>query len=176
MIEYIQTKAHSPLCLLIKMEDFKSLEAHYDIIKEEYESIKDKMINYPETFLYDNGGWKIFPIFDWPLGVKVKETAELIPKTTELIEKYIPNHITASFSRLLPKTKIRPHIGDQGSHLRYHLGIDCPDGNCALKCENKVYQWRNGESFIFDDRKRHEAWNRTNKDRVILLIDFKTKN
>jgi beta-hydroxylase len=154
------------------MQDFKSLEAHYNIIKEEYESVKNKMINYPETFLYDNGGWKVFPIFDWPLGLKVGEAAALLPNTTELIEKYVPNHGAAAFSRLQGKTTIKPHVGHQGQYLRYHLGIDVPSGNCGLSSENKVYRWENGSSFVFDDRKLHHAWNKTTKDRVVLIVDF----
>jgi ornithine lipid ester-linked acyl 2-hydroxylase len=154
------------------MQDFKSLEANFDIIKEEYESIKEKMGNYPETFLYDNGGWKVFPFFNWPMPTQIEQAYKLAPRTLELIKRYVPNHGTAAFSKLEANTIIRPHIGDQSDHLRYHLGIDCPDGNCALKCENKVYKWENGKSFIFDDRKRHEAWNKTKKDRVILIIDF----
>ena len=73
------------------MEDFKSLEANFSVIKEEYESIKDKMGNYPETFLYNNGGWKVFPIFDWPSGEIINETAKFLPKRKELIKKYVQN-------------------------------------------------------------------------------------
>lgn len=154
------------------MQDFEGLESHFSVIKEEYESIKDKMGNYPETFLYNNGGWKVFPIFDWPSGELIKDTSKLIPKTTELIKKYVPNHGTASFSNLKPNTKIKPHKGYQGNFLRYHLGIDVPEGNCGLVCERKIYRWENGKSFIFDDRKLHHAWNNTKQDRVILIIDF----
>ncbi|MGA0317670.1 MAG: aspartyl/asparaginyl beta-hydroxylase domain-containing protein [Flavobacteriaceae bacterium] len=154
------------------MEDFKSLEAHFDIIKGEYESIKDKMIDYPEDFLYKNGEWKVFPIFRWPLPFKTEQSEKLTPETLKLVEKYVPNHGSVAFSRLQANTEISPHIGFQGKYLRYHLGIDVPDGDCCLKCENKIYKWENRKSFIFDDRKVHEAWNKTEKDRVILIIDF----
>jgi beta-hydroxylase len=154
------------------MQDFKSLEANFSTIKKEYEQIKDKMLNYPETDLYNNAGWEVFPIFDWPSGDLVVETAKFMPETTELIKKYVPNHKSASFSRLLPGTTIKAHKGDQGNCLRYHLGVDVHKGNCGLRSEGKVYRWENGKSFVFDDRKTHSAWNKSKKDRVILIIDF----
>ena len=155
------------------MQDFESLEAHYDTIKEEYKSIEDKMGNYPEIELYSNGGWKVFPIFDWPSGKVIDAAAKFVPETRKLIEKYVPNHGAAAFSKLRSNTIIRPHFGHQGDFLRYHLGIDIHPGNCGLKCDKKVYRWKNGVSFIFDDRKEHSAWNKSRFDRVILIIDFK---
>jgi beta-hydroxylase len=38
---------------------------------------------------------------------------------------------------------------------------------CSTTC-----QWRDGEALIFDDAYEHEAWNHTDKTRVILFIDF----
>ena len=32
--------------------------------------------------------------------------------------------------------------------------------------------WREGECIIFDDTVEHEAWNRANHARVVLLFDF----
>jgi ornithine lipid ester-linked acyl 2-hydroxylase len=154
------------------MQDFRSLEANFSTIKKEYEQIKNSMLNYPETNLYNNAGWEVFPIFNWPHGEIIEETSKLLPETTKLIEKYVPNHKSASFSRLKPKTIIKPHMGHQGDFLRYHLGIDVYEGNCGLRSEGKVYRWENGKSFVFDDRKVHSAWNKSSKDRVILIIDF----
>ena len=32
--------------------------------------------------------------------------------------------------------------------------------------------WREGEALIFDDSIEHEAWNRSNRTRVILLFEI----
>jgi aspartyl/asparaginyl beta-hydroxylase (cupin superfamily) len=28
------------------------------------------------------------------------------------------------------------------------------------------------KAFYFDDHRMHEAWNKTDKDRVVLIVDF----
>ena len=50
-----------------------------------------------------------------------------------------------------------------------------PEGDCCLKVGGKVRKWKEGESFIFDDTIEHEAWNRTNEDRIVLLMDLNKK-
>ena len=38
--------------------------------------------------------------------------------------------------------------------------------------DDKDYHWHEGHCFIFDDTYYHEVWNKTDEDRVILLIQF----
>ena len=154
--------------------NFKLLEDNYDIIVEEYLKIKNKMFPWIETHLYDGkDSWTVYPIYDWPSASNVEGFTEKVPLTSKLIKECLPNHGAAAFSRLRPNSKIAPHQGRKEGVLRFHLGIDIPDGDCALKCEGKVHHWENGKSFIFDDEKTHEAWNNTDKDRVVLIVDFK---
>jgi aspartyl/asparaginyl beta-hydroxylase (cupin superfamily) len=46
-----------------------------------------------------------------------------------------------------------------------------PD-QCGLRVGNEVRPWREGELLIFDDSIEHEAWNRSNEIRVVLLFDI----
>lgn len=33
--------------------------------------------------------------------------------------------------------------------------------------------WQDGKCLIFDDTVKHEAWNYSDKTRIVLLVDFK---
>jgi beta-hydroxylase len=79
---------------------------------------------------------------------------------------------TAGFSRLEPHTEIAPHKGYTGDVLRFHLGIDIPDGDCALIVDGVTKKWKNGEILIFDDTFEHSAHNRTDHPRTVLLLDI----
>ena len=45
--------------------------------------------------------------------------------------------------------------------------------NCgALRVGNTQKAWQEGELLIFDDSMEHEAWNHSDRDRVVLLFDI----
>lgn len=79
---------------------------------------------------------------------------------------------SAGFSTLAPHTEIKAHSGYAGDIFRLHFGVDCPDGDCALRVGTEVQRWRNGEFLMFSDLDNHEAWNRTDTPRTILLLDI----
>ncbi|HEV2746613.1 MAG TPA: aspartyl/asparaginyl beta-hydroxylase domain-containing protein [Allosphingosinicella sp.] len=75
------------------------------------------------------------------------------------------------FSLLRPGTRIPPHTGMLNTRLICHLPLIVPDG-CALRVGNETRPWRVGETLIFDDSIEHEAWNSSDRLRVILLFDI----
>eukprot|EP00028_Trichosphaerium_sp_Am-I-7-wt_P004465 CAMPEP_0168534258 /NCGR_PEP_ID=MMETSP0405-20121227/17756_1 /TAXON_ID=498012 /ORGANISM="Trichosphaerium sp, Strain Am-I-7 wt" /LENGTH=153 /DNA_ID=CAMNT_0008560857 /DNA_START=218 /DNA_END=679 /DNA_ORIENTATION=+ len=78
------------------------------------------------------------------------------------------------FSVLAPKSHIKPHVGYyQYSEkiLRAHLGVVVPDG-CALKVNQEIQGWEEGKCMVFDDTFTHEAWNKSDKTRAVLMVDF----
>jgi aspartyl/asparaginyl beta-hydroxylase (cupin superfamily) len=36
-----------------------------------------------------------------------------------------------------------------------------------------VQEWREGECFVFDDARVHEAWNGSTRPRTVLIVDFR---
>ena len=56
--------------------------------------------------------------------------------------------------------------------LRCHLAILIPHGDCAMRVGDAVRQWEEGKCVVFDDTFEHEVWNRTDKERLVLLIDL----
>lgn len=74
------------------------------------------------------------------------------------------------FSRLKPRTHIPPHFGAANNRLTTHLPLIVPDG-CSIRVGDEVHVWHEGELFAFDDSFEHEAWNRSDKERVVLIFE-----
>ena len=98
------------------------------------------------------------------------------PKTSAIIESIDTCRIRDQapeicFSMLTPGTHIMPHYGVTNTRVVVHLPLIVP-GDCALKIvDGEAHHWREGELMMFDDTFQHEAWNRSDATRVILLMD-----
>lgn len=169
------------------IDDFpkmKILEDNYKIILDELLSVineerrlKDKTIFEPwiEKNLYQDSneeGWDVAPLMIG--GAKIQQRCDKFPKLTELTDQ-IKGVISVSFSLLKPGTHIVPHKGyDDYSErmLRYHLGLIIPKGDIGIRVDKEIRGWETGKSFIFDDFLIHEAWNFSEQNRIVLIIDF----
>ena len=108
-------------------------------------------------------------------GSRVEENCLLCPETTNLLESL--DLVTAQghapeafFSVLQPGTHIPPHYGLANTKLVIHLAIDIP-GQCAIKVGGEVRGWEAGKCIVFDDSFAHEAWNRSDQTRVVLITE-----
>lgn len=143
------------------------LEANWRDVLGELEVLEQgKFVEWPVK-IYD-GQSEAFGLYAF--GRKIEENCRLCPKTTELVEQ-IPRLTTAGFSALNPKTHIRPHVGYTSSVLRCHLGLIIPDG-CGIRVGYETRHWEQGKCMVFDDTLEHEAWNRGDSIRIVLLLDF----
>lgn len=142
------------------------LESNWLGIREECLGAISYM-EWPES-IYD-GKWDVFGLYDLQ-GNLIEQNAKQCPFTTSILQQ-IPNLKIAGFSRLGAGAHIKPHKGYSDEVLRCHLGLVVPEGDCGLKVEETVYQWQEGKAFIFNDRLLHEAWNYTEADRYVLLLD-----
>jgi aspartyl/asparaginyl beta-hydroxylase (cupin superfamily) len=145
------------------------LMGHWTTVRDELDGLsRNAFMKWPETNIYD-GNWTVFPLFK--IGKKVEANCLLCPETTRMLEA-IPGMITAGFSSLAPGTYIGPHYGYTNEVLRCHLGLK-PARDCAIRVGTEIRQWTPGSCFVFDDTIEHEAWNRGDETRVVLLLDFK---
>jgi aspartyl/asparaginyl beta-hydroxylase (cupin superfamily) len=157
---------------------------HLDVLTNNFITIKEELLNllesnieeqWLETFPhYVNSdkakAWKVFSFIFF--GMKIPYKAKHCPKTAELIYT-IPDMISCDYSFLKPNSHIQPHKGYTKMVLRGHLPLVVPEGhNCAIRVGNETREWKEGELMIFDDSFEHEAWNRSDKDRVILMFDI----
>lgn len=107
-------------------------------------------------------------------GRPIAANCALCPRTAALLET-VPGLLSASFSVLQPGARLAPHQGVFAGILRYHLGLLVPEPAeaCAIRVAGRTHHWREGGSLLFDDTRRHEAWNETGGDRVVLLLDLR---
>ena len=118
--------------------------------------------------------WVVFVISVLGRVGGIKEWIQTLKRLVNLLSsrlEQIPNLTTAGFSALAPGTCIAPHTGYPDGVLRCHLGLVIPP-DCALRVGDDVQAWENGKCLIFDDTAEHEAWNRSDRTRVVLLLDF----
>jgi aspartyl/asparaginyl beta-hydroxylase (cupin superfamily) len=54
------------------------------------------------------------------------------------------------------------------------LGLVVPDDReaCKIRVGSEQFSWELGELRIFDDANKHEVWNNTKQDRIVLMIQF----
>ena len=97
------------------------------------------------------------------------------PKTVELMDSLpmprIRHHSPeVFFSCLQPGGHIIPHHGLMNVRLTVHLGLVIPE-NCGIRAGREVHHWQPGRVLLFDDSYEHEAWNKSDSDRVVLIFE-----
>lgn len=174
-----------------KLKDKKEKE----ILEENFEIIKKEVLNLPEEAYnawhesnINNGLWYMFPIS--LLHVFNPYAKEYLPKTVELISKL--GSIQSSISVLRAGAEIYPHtdiLSYDGKEdilisretYRMQLGISIPNGDCkiAVQDQNGEFQWsewKKGKVTCINDSWLHKAHNKTNEDRIVLIVDIPKEN
>jgi len=164
-----------------------ALEAKTDAIREELEAMMggaDDFRPYLETLdnrppgefdtLRDNADWGAYYLIR---GGKVEaDAAARFPATMAALNDVplcrAPGRTpSVLFSRLVRRTRIPAHHGQVNARLICHLPLIVPPG-CGLRVGNETRSWVEGQTLIFDDSIEHEAWNNSDRTRVVLLFDI----
>jgi aspartate beta-hydroxylase len=111
----------------------------------------------------------------WRDGERIDAVCEQAPRTAELIDSLplarIPGRAPAVFFSILKAGKtIPPHTGVTNIRTIVHLPLIVPD-DCGFRVGGETRPWREGVAFAFDDTIEHEAWNRSDRDRAVLILD-----
>eukprot|EP00585_Thalassiosira_rotula_P006658 CAMPEP_0196135214 /NCGR_PEP_ID=MMETSP0910-20130528/3934_1 /TAXON_ID=49265 /ORGANISM="Thalassiosira rotula, Strain GSO102" /LENGTH=682 /DNA_ID=CAMNT_0041395325 /DNA_START=153 /DNA_END=2201 /DNA_ORIENTATION=+ len=165
-------------------------------IREEAQTIP-QWTAWPEQKHYSDASWNVFPLcYTFPANditqrKWVERTCSFVPETTNLLQTLGPTLRTALFSRLDPRARLGTHTGwsDLANHvLRVHIPVIVPGGNCAS--ENKrndsnyntglcgtwvdgcVETHEEGRVISFDDSKVHRAFNYSEEERIVLILDL----
>jgi beta-hydroxylase len=155
------------------------IEGAYPDIRAELDKVLQRKSDLPnfqdispdvQTITRDSG-WKTFFLVGF--GKPSARNIALCPRTWEAVRK-IPGLKTAMFSIFEPGKHLPPHRGPYNGLLRLHLGLIVPENSerLAIRVADQVRQWEEGKALIFDDAYEHEAWNNTEKTRVVLFVDF----
>jgi aspartate beta-hydroxylase len=75
------------------------------------------------------------------------------------------------YSVFSPGTHLLPHCGVTNTRVVGHLPLMIPE-DCALRVGGEDHHWREGEVVVFDDTYDHEAWNRSDRTRVVMIFDL----
>jgi aspartate beta-hydroxylase len=128
----------------------------------------------PESRAGRRGAWSMIPLIR--NGRVVEEFASDCPQTKHLARALdLPDSPLISpslyFSVLEPGSRIEPHIGITNARIIAHFPLIVPE-NCGFRVGGEVRAWEPGKALIFDDMTSHEAWNDSDRIRVVLIADL----
>ena len=136
-----------------------------------YENSHFSMHPYFSTQLAkDRRQWQVYELLFW--GEKYEERLAEFPSVQKLTNRF-PEIVSVVFSKLAPHTSLSAHIGDTNAIIRTHVGVEIPDELplCGIKVKEEPRAWVKGQALSFCDAHLHTAWNNTERERVVLIID-----
>jgi len=166
---------------------YEALEDQTDVIRDELRAVLQETQNL-EPFLGDKvkerpdmlaafgpgrATWDAY--FFHRHGKRYDEHCARCPHTTAALEVLpldrVPNHSPETlFSVLRPGTHILPHRGVTNTRVTSHLPLIVPP-DCAIRVGGEIHTWQEGRCVTFDDTMEHEAWNKSDHTRVVLIFD-----
>lgn len=149
------------------------------VLEDDFARLRDEILALPTQIYYSetepierSGAWTIFPILE--LGRRNVANAARLPTVAAIAEAHGAIQTLAGgiyVSKLAPGAAIAAHRGPTNTRIRCHLGIQIPDGDCAIEIEGERRSWTEGACLVINDHLEHQAWNRTNQERIILVVD-----
>jgi aspartate beta-hydroxylase len=167
---------------------YAELEAQWTTIRAELEGVlaaRDglepflKIESATDVPKYLGGGPQGRPAWDafffYRHGRRYDDNCERCPRTAAILDRLplarIAEHAPeVCFSVLAPGTHILKHHGSTNTRLVTHLPLIVPT-DCALEVGGERHVWQEGRCVSFDDTFEHEAWNRSDRTRVVLILD-----
>jgi aspartate beta-hydroxylase len=149
------------------------------LLEQAYPQIKPELLGmlgrvqlspHPQGFT-DKGSWRVK--YFYLHGEGQEEAHRLCPNTSAVLKGCMPGGPSHQVfcSVLTKQSHIAPHCGPVNTRLTCHLGLVIrPD--CALRVGAEVLTWQDGKCLVFDDSFEHEAWNNSDGERIVLLIQF----
>ena len=121
----------------------------------------------------DGRDWRMFIMKGY--GAEWPRNLERCPRLAALVRAH-PEVLSASFSFLAPGKHIPAHRGPFRGVLRYFLVLSMPldetgEPAAVLRVDGAEHRLHDGESLLWDDTYEHEVWNRSDRVRVVLLLD-----
>ncbi|KAL9180761.1 hypothetical protein ACHAXT_011214 [Thalassiosira profunda] len=164
------------------------LENNWIRILNEYNNLMENPLNFTNVGSGERGSghddhlvvsgrsWKEYVLF----GTGAKQSDDDAPFTKQLLRDNVPDAISLAeagggeviFSRLAPRTSIKPHCGPTNLRWTAHLGLVVPDSasDCQIRVKHAWHSWKLGKVLLFDDSYEHEVKNDTDEPRVVLLV------
>lgn len=149
------------------------LERAFDTVRDEALGLRgeDCVVYTPPS---TTAKWSVYLFYH--MGVDVELLASRCPRTFALV-KSLPRLCAdypwgdVLFSMHSAKSHLRAHCSVVNLTLRCHVGIIIPP-DCEMRVGTETRTWKEGEGLLFEDSFEHEVWNRSDSDRLILIVDF----
>jgi len=148
-----------------------AIRAELDAVLKNSQAIPSfQQISRDQARLTQDDRWKTYFLYGY--GYKIDGNCAQCPQTTRAIEA-IPGMYTAFFSILSPGKHIPPHRGPYNGLLRVHLGLIIPEqaSQCRIEVGEELRHWQQDRCLVFDDTYKHQVWNDTQEQRVVLFLD-----
>lgn len=160
---------------IIKLRKWNKWGDNYSKTKQftsmSHEEIKKKISKH--THISNEKSWKLFGLI---LNQEILPNSEQCPNTMNLLKDIgLENIINAGFSCLEAGATTKRHKDLNKSFYRCHIPLIIPEGDCYLEVNDIKKKWDENQPLVFDDTQYHNAWNYTNKNRFILIIDLKRR-
>ena len=98
------------------------------------------------------------------------------PETMELLGSYTKNIIMSASVAVFPRNSIIPRHNGYETITRIHLPLYVPDGDIGFCVGEETRSWEVGQCLAFNDIDDHNAWNNTDEDRVVLIVDIRKRS
>jgi aspartate beta-hydroxylase len=151
----------------------KKLEAQFAEIRAEALKVQPDSYHEEAEGIGRTGSWQVCMFYEQ--GRRNDFVCNQCPVTSSILDSDPDIRRSAGLiylSRTAPHTHIAPHQGSSNQRLRCHLALSIPPGDCAIRVHDTIRQWEEGKCIVFDDTYEHEVWNRTEEDRIVLLVDL----
>jgi aspartate beta-hydroxylase len=149
------------------------LESNFAAIRDEILRLDAGRFHRESEGIRRTGDWDV--AFLYERGRRRGEVCTACPVTTRGIESHPTVRTSAGLiyvSRMRSCTHIEAHRGPTNIRVRCHLGIKVPWGDCGIRVGDQTRRWQEGKCLVFDDYFEHEAWNHTDEDRLVLIVDL----
>lgn len=100
--------------------------------------------------------------------LKVNEVARSLPRFNGF-SGYPFGH--SLYSVMEPGVAVKLHTSADNLRVRCHLALDIPE-NCGIEVAGEVRQWQAGKVLLIDDSFPHQVWNKADRPRMVLILDF----
>jgi hypothetical protein len=80
---------------------------------------------------------------------------------------------SAGLAGLDARSHIDDHADPNKGALRFQLPLVVPgeEGDCRIRVGDRTITWRVGEPVLFDIATRHEVWNESDDNRIVLMAE-----
>jgi aspartate beta-hydroxylase len=163
----------------------EAFESQFAAIRAELDALlasdqgRERVFSTSELERQNLRGGRAVPSWDgyyfWRHGQRRMENCARCPITAAALE-YLPlarvrGHAPEVLhSVFTPGTHLLPHRGVTNTRIVAHLPLIVPTDS-ALVVGGETHVWQEGRVVAFDDTYEHEAWNRSDSIRIVMIID-----